>query len=192
MKKLLEFTAISLLATLLIYSIANIHINPFWMVGMVVYTSYVLFFIIRDMIEEKKKIRQFTMMELITVMTITAVLLTIGLKGLKVDTSKAAIIQVGENLKLYKQKALSEKTTYRIEITAQELEVYDIDDELIHGEELKHIVTFYTPPNEPTVTEESVVINERGELEGRSSELKLWVSNRPLRMNIFLGKVTYY
>ena len=44
---------------------------------------------------------------------------------------------------------------------------------------------------EPTVTSESVVINENGALD-RSTELKLWVKERPLRMNIFLGKVTYY
>jgi len=119
-------------------------------------------------------------------MTITAVLLTIGLKGLKVDTSRAAIIQVGENLKLYKQKAMSERTVYRIEITAQKLEVYDIDDALIHEEDLKHAVTFDNVPSE------SVVINEIGELENRATELKLWVDKRPLRMNVFLGKVTYY
>ena len=162
------------------------------MLAMIAYSVGFIRLVYKDMREDLKKVKAFTMMELIMVITIMAILLTIGFKGLKVDSSKAALIQVGENLKLYTAKALAEQTTYRVEITEQKIEVYNIDDELIHKEGLKHAVTFYTPPTEPTVTSESVVINELGALDNRATELKLWVKERPLRMNIFLGKVTYY
>lgn len=192
MKTILSLIAISVLSVLLTYSIFNLYSSPVWMIAMIAYSTGFIHLIYKDMKVDMKKIKAFTMIELIMVITIMSILLTIGLKGLKVDTSKAAIIQVGETLKLYNAKALSEQTTYRVEITAQKLEVYNIDNELIVSRDLKHAVTFYTPPSTPTVTEESVIINERGELEGRSSELQLWVSKRPLRMNIFTGKVTYY
>lgn len=191
MKRILSLIAIITLFVLLIYSALNLYSNPVWMIAMIAYSTGFIQLVYKDM-KADIKIKAFTMIELITVITIMAVLLTIGLKGLKADTSKAALIQVGENLKLYNSKALSEQTTYRIEITAKRIEVYNSLDELIHAEGLKHEVTFYTPPTKPTVTEESVVINKRGELEDRSSELKLWVSKRPLRMNMFTGHVVYY
>jgi len=191
MKRILSLIAIIILSVLLTYSALNLYSNPVWMIAMVAYSTGLIHLVYKDM-KADIKIRAFTMMELIMVMTITAVLLTIGLKGLKTDTSKAGLIQIGENLKLYKQKALSEQTIYRIELTAKRIEIYNSLDELIHAEDLKHEVTFYTPPNEPTVTEESIIINNRGELEDRSSELKLWVSKRPLRMSVFTGHVVYY
>jgi len=184
MKKTLQAVTVIMLSTLGIYSAVNFTSQPLWMFCMVSYSVGLIHLILKDVKVDLKKVKAFTMIELIMVITMVAILLTIGLKGLKVDTSKAAIIQVGENLKLYKQKAMSEQTVYRIEITTQKIEVYNIDDELIHEEGLKHAVTF------DDVASESVVINELGELDNRVNELKLWVDKRPLRMSKFIGKVT--
>jgi len=186
MKIILSLITISILSVLLTYSIINLFASPVWMLAMIAYSVVFIHLVYKDMKVDLKKVKAFTMIELIMVITIMAILLTVTLSALKVDTSKAAIIQVGTNLALYNAKALSEQTTYRIEITAKKLEVYDIDDKLIHEEDLKHTVTFDNVPNE------SVLINERGELEGRSSGLKLWVKERPLRVNMFTGKVSYY
>ncbi len=198
MKTVLSLIAISTLSILLTYSIINLFASPVWMIAMVAYSTVLIHLVYKDMRVDLKKVKAFTMIELIMVITIMSLLLTITLGSLKTDTSKVAIIQVGTNLKLYNAKAMAEQTTYRIEITANKLEVYIVDedtsipDKLVHEEDLKHAVTFYTPPLEPTVINESVVINRRGELENRNSELKLWVSKRPLRMSMFTGKVSYY
>jgi len=198
MKTVLSLIAISTLSVLLTYSAINFVAGPLWAFCMIAYSVGFIRLILKDMREDLKKVKAFTMIELIMVITIMSVLLTITLGSLKTDTSKVAIIQVGTNLKLYNAKAMAEQTTYRIEITENKLEVYIVDedtsipDKLVHEEDLKHAVTFYTPPLEPTVTSESIVINRRGELENRNSELKLWVSKRPLRMNMFTGHVSYY
>ena len=192
MKTILSLITISVLSVLLTYSIINLYSSPVWMLAMIAYSVGFIRLVYKDMRIDFKKVKAFTMIELIMVITIMSILLTIGLKGLKVDTSKAAIIQVGENLKIYNAKALAEQTTYRIEITEQKIEVYNELSQLVHEVDLKHAVTFYTPPNTPPVTEEILTLNARGELEGRSSGLKLWVSKRPLRMNMFTGHVVYY
>ena len=192
MKTILSLIAISVLSVLLTYSIINLFASPVWMIAMIIYSVGFIHLVYKDMKVDLKKIKAFTMMELIMVITIMAILLTITLGSMKADTSKAAIIQVGTNLKLYNAKAMAEQTTYRIEITAQKLEVYDIYSALVHEEELKHAVTFDTTPSGAAITNESVVINYRGELENRTSELKLWINKRPLRVNMFTGKVSYY
>jgi len=184
MKKILQAVAVIMLSVLGIYSVINFVAGPLWAFCMIAYSVGFIRLILKDV--DFKKVKAFTMIELIMVITIMSILLTITLGAMKADTSKVAIIQVGSNLELYNAKAMAEVTTYRIEITANKLEVYDINDKLIHEEELKHEVTF------DNVTSESVVINRRGELDNRSSELKLWVKERPLRVNMFTGKVSYY
>ena len=187
MKKILQAVAVIMLSVLGTYSAINFIAGPLWAFCMIAYSVGFIRLILKDMKLDLKKIKAFTMIELIMVITIMAILLTITLGSMKADTSKAAIIQVGTTLKLYNAKAMAEQTTYRIEITAQKLEVYDIYSALVHEEDLKHAVTFDT-----NITNESVVINYRGELENRTSGLKLWVNKRPLRVNMFTGKVSYY
>ena len=187
MKTILSLITISVLSILLTYSIINLFASPVWMIAMIIYSLGFIHLVYKDMKVDLKKIKAFTMMELIMVITIMSILLTITLGTMKADTSKAAIIQVGTNLKLYNAKAMAEQTTYRIEITANKLEVYDIYSALVHEEDLKHAVIFDT-----NITNESVVINSRGELENRTSGLKLWIKERQLRVNMFTGKVSYY
>ncbi len=187
MKTVLSLITIIMLSVLGTYSVVNFIAGPLWAFCMIVYAVGFIHLIYKDMKVDLKKVKAFTMIELIMVITIMSILLTITLGSLKADTSKVAIIQVGTNLALYNAKAMAEQTTYRIEITANKLEVYDIYGALVHEEDLKHAVTFDT-----NITSESVVINERGELENRTSGLKLWVKKRPLRVNMFTGKVSYY
>jgi len=192
MKTILSVIAIIMLSVLGIYSAINFVVGPLWDFCMIAYSVGFIRLVYKDMKVDLKKIKAFTMIELIMVITIMSILLTITLGAIKTDTSKVAIIQVGTNLKLYNAKAMAEQTTYRIEITANKLEVYDIYGALVHEEDLKHVITFDTTSSGAAITSESVIINERGELEGRSSGLKLWVKERPLRVNMFTGKVSYY
>jgi len=62
------------------------------MLAMIAYSTGLIHLVYKDM-RIDFKVKAFTMIELIMVITLMAILLTIGLKGLKVDTSKAAIIQ---------------------------------------------------------------------------------------------------
>jgi prepilin-type N-terminal cleavage/methylation domain-containing protein len=181
-----------MLSVLVTYSAINFIAGPLWAFCMIAYSLGFIHLIYKDMKLDLKKVKAFTMIEMIMVITIMAILLTITLGTMKADTSKAAIIQVGTNLKLYNAKAMAEQTTYRIEITTDKLEVYDIYSALVHEEDLKHAVTFDTTPSGAAITNESVVINYRGELENRTSGLKLWIKDRPLRVNMFTGKVSYY
>jgi len=185
MKLAASFTAIVMLLGLAIYSTINLFVNPAWMLTMIAYSSVLIYMVAKEIAVDLKKIKSFTMIELMCVITLTAILLSIAFKVLKPDRAAAAIKQVGGNINVWQAKAMSEDTSYRMEFTETLLEVYNIDDELVYSEKIISKLTFANG------TSQTITFNDQGSMENLTGARILadtWVA----RVNGFTGHLSYY
>ncbi|MEE9352574.1 MAG: type II secretion system protein [Thiotrichaceae bacterium] len=185
MKLVVGFTAIIMLLGLAIYSAINLFVAPIWMVSMISYSSILIYMIAKEIAVDLKKVRAFTLIELMTVLVLTAILLSIAFKVMQPDRAAAAIKQVGGNINVWSAKAMSENTNYRLEFTVKLLEVYDIDDNLVYSEKIISSLTFTNGTNQ------TIELNDKGSMEdvtGARILADTWVA----RVNGFTGHLSYY
>ena len=190
MKLLVGIITIIMLLSLAIYSAINLFINPSWMLVMMAYSLFFIYMVSMEIATDMKKVKAFSMIELMCVITLTAILLSIAFKVLKPDRAAAAIKQVGGNINIWNAKADSEDTSYRMEFTETLLEVYDIDDKLVHSEKILSPLSFFDKDGNPK-TSQTIEFNDKGEMEDLTGARILadtWVA----RVNGFTGHLSYY
>lgn len=136
------------------------------------------------------KKKTFTMIELLTVITIMSVLLGITMQVMRPDRAKAAIKQVGGSINVWSARAMADGTSYRMEFTENLIEVYNIDDELVGSKNIISNLTFFDNDGIST-TSQTIEFNKFGSMEdikGTKIYADLWVA----RVNGFTGHLSYY
>lgn len=136
------------------------------------------------------KKKRFTMIELLTVITIMSILLGITMQVMRPDRAKAAIKQVGGSINVWSAKSMADDTIYRMEFTKNLIEVYNPDNELISSENVISDLSFVDHGGNPT-TSQTIEFNREGgmlDLLGAKIYADLWVA----RVNGFTGHLSYY
>jgi len=136
------------------------------------------------------KKKNFTLLELMTVITIMSILLGITMQVMRPDRAKAAIKQVGGSINVWSAKAMAEGTNYRMEFTESLIEVYNIDDELVSSENVISNLTFFDNDGNSTIGQ-TIEFNKYGcmvNLLGAKIYADTWVA----RVNGFTGHLSYY
>jgi len=136
------------------------------------------------------KNKNFTMIELLMVMTIASVILGMSMRVLRPDSAAAAIKQVGGNLNVWNSKAMSDNTSYRLEFTKNEITVYDTDNKLVHTEDIISDLSFFDNNGNPTPSQ-TIIFDNQGcmvNLLGAKIYADTWL----VRVNGFTGHVSYH
>lgn len=136
------------------------------------------------------KKKNFTMLELMTVITIMSILLGITMQVIRPDRAAASIKQVGGSISVWSAKAMAEGTIYRMEFTEDLIEVYNIVDELVYSEKVMSPLSFFDHNDNPKATE-TIKFNRYGgmiDLRGAKIYADTWVA----RVNGFTGHLSYY
>lgn len=138
------------------------------------------------------KKKNFTMIELLTVITIMSILLGITMQVMRPDRAKVAIKQVGGSINVWSAKAMAEGTRYRIEFTENLIEVYNIDNELVHHEKVMSPLSFFDHAENPMpLQSQTIEFNKYGgmiDLRGARIYADTWIA----RVNGFTGHLSYY
>lgn len=136
------------------------------------------------------KKKNFTMIELLTVITIVSIMLGVSMQVIKPDRAAAAIKQVGGNINVWNSKAMSANTSYRMEFTKNSISVYDIDNKIVHTEKIISDLTF-SDHNEIPVQSLTIEFDNQGcmsNLLGARIYADTWMA----RINGFTGHVSYH
>lgn len=136
------------------------------------------------------KKKNFTMLELMTVIAIMSILLGITMRVLKPDRAAAAIKQVGGSINVWSAKAMSEGTSYRMEFTERLIEVYNVDDELIHSKNIISNLSFFDHDGNSTPGQ-TIEFNKYGSMEDLKGT-KIYADTWVARVNGFTGHLSYY
>jgi prepilin-type N-terminal cleavage/methylation domain-containing protein len=138
------------------------------------------------------KKKNFTIIELLVVMTIMSILLGISMQVLKPDRAKAAIKQVGGSITAWSARAMSESTSYRLEFTKNLIEVYNINNELVYSKKTMSPLSFFDHADIPQpLPDQTIVFNKfgsMGDLRGARIYADTWIA----RVNGFTGHLSYY
>ncbi len=129
--------------------------------------------------------KNFTMLELMTVIAIMSILLGITMQILRPDRGAAAIKQVGGSISVWTAKAMNDDTSYRMEFTERLLEVYDANDKLVYSENIISPLTF-TDGNSQTI--EFTREGSMEDLTGAKIYADTWIA----QVNGFTGHLSYY
>jgi prepilin-type N-terminal cleavage/methylation domain-containing protein len=136
------------------------------------------------------KKKNFTMIELLTVITIMSILLGITMQVMRPDRAKAAIKQVGGSINVWSAKAMSDSTSYRMEFTENLIEVYNIDDELVGSKNIISKLTFFDNDGNPA-TSQTIEFNRNGSMEDLIGA-KIYADTWLAQVNGFTGHLSYY
>jgi len=130
--------------------------------------------------------KNFTMVELITVITIMAVLMTMLINISKPDPTKKDITSIGNTISLYHAKSM----------TLQEGEVYsfDLNNSLIvkdnAGQIIENIKLSESVKYLDAATPGDFTINHRGECS--TSKIEFTIGKYEGKINKFTGRFSYY
>lgn len=136
------------------------------------------------------KKKNFTMLELMTVIAVMSILLGITMQVLRPDRAKVAIKQVGGSINVWSAKAMAEGTSYRMEFTENLIEIYNTADELVGSKNIMSPLSFFDHDGNSTQSQ-TIEFNKFGSMEdikGTKIYADLWVA----RVNGFTGHLSYY
>jgi len=136
------------------------------------------------------KKKNFTMIELLMVMTIMSILLGITMQILKPDRAAAAIKQVGGSINVWSARAMADDTSYRMEFTERLVKIYDINNKQVGSKNIISPLTFFDNDGNP-MTSQTIVFNKYGgmvNLLGAKIYADTWVA----KVNGFTGHLSYY
>lgn len=193
MNTILKLIAVTITGSLLFVAVTNITAAPVWMSLMILVSSTVIFFVGLDLAESLKKVKVFTMIELIAVITVMAILLTMVISVMKTDPSSLEIKKVGSMIKLYQSKAFSLKgeSLYIISLKSGEFKITDQDGIQLELIELKSDISF----RDGSAVKSFNLLNT-GECQvitgNDTAALIFKVGNQEGKVNIFTGKFSYY
>lgn len=134
--------------------------------------------------------KKFTMIELMTVITLCAILLSISFRVLQPDRAATAIKQVGASIVVWNARAMSESTSYRLEFTKRLVEVYNINDELIDSKTIMSDLSFFDTLGNPIINQ-TVEFNRYGSMEDLKGA-KIYADTYVANVNGFTGHLSYY
>jgi len=193
MNTILKLIAIAMNAGLLLVATTNILTAPIWMVLMILISSTVICVITADIIESLKKVKVFTMIELITVITITAILLTMVLSVMRTDPASLEVKKVGSMIKLYQSKAfnITGDQFYIISLKSGEFKITDKDGIELELIELKSDIYF-----KDGSAVKSFNLLKTGECQvitgTNFQEFMFKLGTQEGKVNVFTGKFSYY
>lgn len=129
------------------------------------------------------------MIELISVITIMAVLLTMVSAIGRPDHSQKDVKVIGGMIQLYNAKAFSlqDGEFYSIHI-GETLTVTDQDGNLLEEAAIKSTIEFYDNSD----SSRTFIFNRRGEVQDLSKVLRFKVGEYKVKLNNFTGKFSYY
>lgn len=135
------------------------------------------------------KKQNFTMIELIAVITIMAVLMTMIITISKPDRAKADTRIIGGLIKLYQAKSLNlvEGEVYTIDVD-KTFTVTDENGIIIESEDIISPIQFLRS----NPTDRFFSFNHRGEITDLSKVLRFKVGAYKVQINNFTGKFSYY
>ncbi len=134
------------------------------------------------------KKKNFSLIELITVITIMGVLLSMIITISKPDRAKADTRVIGGLINLYQAKVtgLHESKSYTINI-GQNFTIKDQFGKLLESKEIKSSIIFLDGSTSKTFT-----FNSRGEVTDHSKVIRFKVGAYKVKLNNFTGKFSYY
>lgn len=189
MKTILNLIAVTITGSLLFVAVTNITAAPVWMSLMILISSSALLVMAIDLAESLKKVKAFTMIELIAVITIMAVLLTLITSIRTPDHSQKDVKVIGGMIQLYNAKAFSlqDGEFYSIHI-GETLTVTDHTGKILESKELTAPIEFFDNSD----SSRTFIFNRRGEVQDLAKVLRFKVGEYKVKLNNFTGKFSYY
>jgi prepilin-type N-terminal cleavage/methylation domain-containing protein len=127
-------------------------------------------------VSKLKKLKAFTLIELIVVITIISFLLTVTFRAMSMDTSKADITKIGGELKLLQTQARAEK----------EIKQFILAEDYFSKVTMSHDELFFNTQGEPTDIDGNQLMGFYIQAKDDKALLPIKVFIRP-----FTGKVTF-
>lgn len=199
MKLVVGLAAIVILMVLAIYSAVNIIASPPWALTMIAYSTFFIYMVAKDIQFDRKKVKPFTMIEMMVVITLVAILLSVSFRVLKPDRAAAAIKQVGGQINVWNAKAMASESniSYRMEFTEKLLEVYKVTTTngsetvtIVHTENIISPLNFIDKDGNPSTSQE-IEFNNRGEMTELTGT-KIYSGIWSAKVNGFTGHLSYY